>query len=1027
MVMAPMAGSIAWASVQQEEAEPGKSPQPDATAGAKISDLGVRKLPILSPEIEARLGASPLLSEVQTLIEQTASAIGIPGEAVREAVKADRRSAEPSTTQGLLDGMSAEAIAQHAVEIIDLAGLLIIEESDASSDWSMDASMSGDSQKSSAELLRVVADATGSCEATLAYGHSLSLIRPSSQLTSDRDEREQAMSLHADRVAEVLQHAHTTCGEDPTALWALGVFEVAKVVDSQCSHRALSLDEYSLTDAETVFQQLQEAFPDSPAGLVGSAEVKIAQAGSNDFYAERPFTAKSAWEEASDLLGQAAQLTSSEVVAMRRAVALCGIGKCEEAADLLPQDLLASNAGQGILGDAADILLGAGRYEAALSLPSVRDVSNSPTREVIPTGESHYNLQGTAWGMAANPARGSSRCGSPWGQDHGFLSLYRRGWMAGTHLHYAQREAQILAADEAELVDMTRTSEGGDAVPILLAYEQWERAELVSQAWLEGATDEVALHAARSGLGVALIGQERYSEAIAVLSEATSPSDLNETAKSHLRLGYALKKSGDLVGAEREYVTAVEYARYQPGTMESDPSADSYWGCLGLGEIYMEQNRDAESLQILLLAQEVAGGAKFGSQPDTGVAANNAAIVAMRMGDFDIGLEQAEKALAFDPKSPIFLQTYADAQRRGAPPAPSSPVGTPGGSESGPNTDDEQGCGAMEGLIQAYEAAVAADASSPVAWNNLGVVQAACNMQQEAVDSFKNSIRANPEYSRAWFNYGSYLLVDGGWNDFLAAEGALGIAGGLDKSLREQGPSVLPDDEIYDSGLDLSKALPPDWRLGDYERQSPGGFTAVLLFLALFRIVADLSKHRLVDKLTRIAMTGRAGRALSLSVPGAVGVAGSATVLVLLSQSEAKERLAFVPIAIAAVILPTAIRSLGVTRTRERTPLPMFLASVVAAPFGAVLPPLPAASENGSWQRSVAPAVVGLLVIAAVVVAVTGGVPLERATLAALAAVLATTLLPLPPYDGSRFDGVSSGIATLGLAVLTVLFAVPLV
>ncbi len=437
--------------------------------------------------------------------------------------------------------------------------------------------------------------------------------------------------------------------------------------------------------------------------------------------------------------------------------------------------------------------------------------------------------------------------------------------------------------------------------------------------------------------------------------------------------------------------------------------------------------------KALLAAQEAATHVS-GYYPDKGVAANNAALVAMRLGDYELALEQSEKAVSLDPASPVFLETLADAKRRATGEAgsggdSSSDAGeTAGTLESGGNPGEIQ-C-AFDDVIASYQEALAADSSSSLAWNNLGVVHAACQQGDEARQAFQNSIRANPEYAKGWFNYGSYLLVEGDWTEFLIAEGALGIAGSLDRALRDEGPALSTDEDIYDTGLDLSQALPADWKLGEHERRSAAPITIMLIVLTLFRVVTELAREDVLDRITSVTMNKVGSRFAHLALPGTVGLALSTVLLVVLSSAESKEQLLLIPVAFAAVALPSMIRAMGNSASAEVTPAPILVATAVLVPFGAALPPLAGArgSANVSrWKAAAAPAAIAVLALVAVGVSLVASVPLERATLTALVAILTTTLLPTPPYDGAKLTGWRSQLATIGMGLIAVLFALRLV
>lgn len=1020
LVAAPFARSLAWSSVASQDAEEpwAVSTGAEAEEGApKPEGLGVRELPVLSPDLDSAIGDVPdrafVHAQILGLIEQT----DLTSAGLLLAQSLDTTGKLSLYSELAVSRISEEAIREHASQLVDLASLLSIESYAKAPTWS--------SPSLAILLSRRIAEHVDTCEAQLNYAYLRSLPHSMPPLSLDED------AVQAERAAQVAQfeRAAATCGDDPTALFTLGMFQVAwpqeRLACSQSEGALTVVTQDDLADARNTFERLVADHPDSPTGYLGLAEIASAVAGSGDKWVTRPFSARVAWKEALEHLSTARLYTSDKAVLVLQARALCMTGRCEEAANLLDQagEIPSDGAWPDIV---AGIYYGAGRTEDILALE--RAPMTSAARQFVPKILHHFFWGSTIWGLHSKEV-GYINCGGATASNLGFLSNSQIQLLKSDSLESFQSWVVAIGRTDDEIIAGCASGGGKLAEPCIDSIVRLrnsghtDRAERIARAWVElsdGVRSDSFL--AYDHLGLVLLSAEKYDDAAAAFALALdrkqqpnlNPSGyLNnhediDTPRERilLREAYALNKAARPDEAEM----ILDEIRDTTSEGDSQYSRQVYWHNLyytqlQLSDLFIQQERYEEALDALNSANAALDLRLWNTthNGEEGVAANNTALVAIQVGDYGLALEKASAAVRADPASPVYLQTLADAKRHHA-------------AQSG-DTVTGNSCG-LDDAIAVYEAALAADESSSVGWNNLGVVQAECGYRAAAAESFRNAVRASPDYAQAWFNYGSFLLVDGDWSEFLIAEGALGVAGGLDPSLRDLAPTLEADDYIYDSGLDLSQALPDEWKLGQHERRSAAPLTVLLLVVLLMRIVQAFITDRVSSEVAQAAMTGALSRPVSIRLPLIVGLVLSSALLVLLGPAESRERLVLAPIAVAAATLPTAFRRLRPLTENERVPLAMLATSALLMPLGVAVPPLPGGTAKS--KATLAPIALGCLVLAAASTGFIAPIPLAHTTLLTLVAVLTTTLLPLPPYDGSQLGPIPSRLATVGLGILTI-------
>ena len=451
----------------------------------------------------------------------------------------------------------------------------------------------------------------------------------------------------------------------------------------------------------------------------------------------------------------------------------------------------------------------------------------------------------------------------------------------------------------------------------------------------------------------------------------------------------------------------------------------------------------------------------------TGAAEQLASLSAFALGRYQEALDWAQKALALDPKSPLYQEAVADAMRALGQAAPSSPssvsatstgaaTGSPSaatpsnnGAPSSPTTSPPApGAGTRptasdptrQGAMDAYWTAVDLDPTLFSTWNNLGVLYAQDGNLAQAITCFKQAVRARPDYPLGWFNLGVAQGQQPGIGAFLRSQGAFGKAGQLNHGLKNQAVGLAFDDQVYDAHLDVSKPIPADWHLSQTVRANPTPLTIGLIVMIVLRGAWAFGSDW-------FAMHGSAGalRLWSRKRPGLERflngrIAAAWTTLITfaallwLAGVSGWREYALVGMGFAALLTIHSLAPRFATTLAEphTSVLPASLITVVLAPFGiAFTPPAPLVDDDGIplWARR--SGVTALAAVAAVfcLVAWITAVPLIRAAATGCLVLVTSALVPVRPLDGSRLDlrRWMDWAITIALSTFTVLFALGVV
>jgi tetratricopeptide (TPR) repeat protein len=411
---------------------------------------------------------------------------------------------------------------------------------------------------------------------------------------------------------------------------------------------------------------------------------------------------------------------------------------------------------------------------------------------------------------------------------------------------------------------------------------------------------------------------------------------------------------------------------------------------------------------------------------DTAVAANNRAIAELKNGDPAIAVTLAASAVASDPADPIFHSTEAWALQR---------------------------AGRWSSAVAEYRAAVALDPTEYPAYNDLGVLLMQHHRYAAAAAMLRRAVGANTAYAKGWFNLGVALTHMGPLHVF-AAQGSLGKATKLDKRLEHHAPSPVFDDVPYVTNLDLSKPLPAHWTFVDSQRHAPiaaAGLAAILLLgLGLARTLLPSG------------IPGGAERWLSLLDAGSERVrrlrwlhhpllAVAVTVALFVWPLRTQPTGGWLPVTLfvagllvlAAVAIQARVVAMSRTHVRisqEAWPPGLILGTAVTL-VGLGWAPLPVARADAEDQEAeevpdtarapfanlhwAAPAVLGVLALAQLLLAAWLDIPLTRSLGAAALVMTASLLTPIKPVDGGTIATTTGGAVTIlavaGTATLVLL------
>lgn len=340
-----------------------------------------------------------------------------------------------------------------------------------------------------------------------------------------------------------------------------------------------------------------------------------------------------------------------------------------------------------------------------------------------------------------------------------------------------------------------------------------------------------------------------------------------------------------------------------------------------------------------------------------------------------------------------------------------------------------QAAGHLEEALHEYRSALRVDPTFFPAENDSGVILARLGRTDEAEQAFRRAVGAKPDYPLGWFNLG-VLLSGMGPIHYLEAQGAFGRAAQLDGHLRDRERQLTFDTEPYNSGLDLSRPLPSDWRFAEYERRAPATLTALVVLLLIVRLLWSLGLDQVAGAVgSRLLGRGTPRWRRVLGHPIVPQVAIAATVGLLLWPLLGAAATTAVDVAAlgvgAAGVVGAYLRSRTVAsrwqgeQIRHFTWLPAIAFGAAMTGVGLAFAPVPAAqtSSTSGRVRWAGPAALAIVTVALLALGAVTAVPATRTLAASSLVMIGSVLLPVKPYDGAYLTGRLTNLAvSLALA-----------
>lgn len=864
-----------------------------------------------------------------------------------------------------------------------------------------------------------------------------------------------------------VEKARDLCPGEPTPLWLRSQVRARNALqESLFGYRFDATRPELMAGAVEDLETLREESGDNPLGSAGLADLLLDRADASEDRGLRPFQTRTWRRQALDLYAEARTKSADPGLLAGHARALTDLGRFDEAGEVLksvPDDL---SALRGFVTMAVRNDQSRGDFSRVLETLKSTSVLFPNTLELV-TGDPDF---GRLPGFGRLTAAPSTVLDATWAEGGGastldvsFIPQHRTNWSAdGFCLEVDAINALVLEGRADETDDWTSEAfttpedpisgpclENGfsaqrlatdsfddrqdllrwarrltDAAEVVAVWQDEEPSDYAASqragelAYLEGEYASASEHF-RTGLDL------WYSSA----ESESSPSNYVFTdldlippqAVLNLQLAAALEGAGEQGAARESLVTQIDELDANVSEMEANEvGAARFYALSQLGSLEVEAEkfdeaverlRDAVSTANDLTRQQDSGGFELSRNhegdadfsPLRGSQENNLALALARSGDSTEAKAAAAAALTRDPASPIFLDTLAFTH---------------------------QLAGNSKLAVDAYRAALKADSTSYVSANNLAVLLANEGELGKARELLREALAVAPDYAKAWHNLG---VVNAQMRrPFIETQGSFAIAGRLSSSLRGGDSGLLVDSTIYNSGLDVSKALSPTWSYARTAHSSNNGFVWSMVLLLALRLAWALGLDRVVEAVatrTIAPRTDTPGRRVRVwrQAPSFLALAVSGVVLALPAMQWATgwtaKLLAFVAI-FGIVIAPICARWLLASphSSRQVGWLPAIGVGGAAALVGVSLAPFPGVDDDSALRRRVAWAAavtVAALTILFAALAFASAVPLARFLAMAGAALLASILLPIHPFDGKRLQGRFLGIAVtaaLGLA-----------
>jgi cellulose synthase operon protein C len=387
---------------------------------------------------------------------------------------------------------------------------------------------------------------------------------------------------------------------------------------------------------------------------------------------------------------------------------------------------------------------------------------------------------------------------------------------------------------------------------------------------------------------------------------------------------------------------------------------------------------------------------------------NNAALAYLGLGDTSTAARLENKALAADPKDPVFLMTAGFIAER---------------------------AGRVAQAAQYNRAALGSDPGAFPAANDLGVELTRQHQDGAAANALRQAVGASSGYALGWFNLG---VVESqlGPSHLLAAQGAFAKAYSLDPALQGRRHQMTIDASVYRTALDLSKPLPPHWSISQLQQPIPAAAAGLLAIVILGLGLARATGHggsvlaaQWLDPLTDRLQSAPVLRSLHNPGWSLAATAASFLFAYLRRGADPAEVVAYVAgvlilafLAVGARVVLARRRHVAIT---QETWSPGLAFGLVTGAIGLPWAPLPVVRADGEDNLKVkvhlaAPVTLAVLSALLFVESAWLHTPVTESWAVAALIMSASTLLPVGPLDGAQLGkaGVLAAAGVLGGALL---------
>ncbi|MGO9219758.1 MAG: hypothetical protein ACLP5E_18645 [Streptosporangiaceae bacterium] len=555
-----------------------------------------------------------------------------------------------------------------------------------------------------------------------------------------------------------------------------------------------------------------------------------------------------------------------------------------------------------------------------------------------------------------------------WAGDLRAAKKYSERWQA------ARGDNSALPALRLGEIDFLTHQDNEAAAEFGLASRRWRLLDY---------NDDLGPAQAELDRGTALLAAGRTAEAVQTLR----PLDLLGVQ------GYSYQRSpkGDDLSAGEEFAEVSYYACEQLANYESQS-----------GNLHAAVEDYTNALDWV---PELENGS--GIRPE--VLSNNAALTYLGLGDTSTAARLEDKALASDPKDPVFLMTAGFVADR---------------------------AGRVMQAARYDRETLDTDPGAFPAANDLGVELSREDQDSAAAEALRQSVGASPRYALGWFNLG---VVESklGPSHLLAAQGAFAEAYSLDPALQDRRHEMTIDASVYRTALDLSKPLPPRWSIAQLPQPVPAAAAGLLALVLLGLGLARVTGHgggplaaQWLDPLSDRLKSAPLLRRLHHPAWSFVVTAASFLFAYLRREADPTEITAYIAGVIVLAFLAVGVRvllaqHLHIAIKHESWP-PGLAFGLVAGAAGLPWAPLPVVTANGKESTKVhlaAPITLAALSALLFVESVWLRTPLTESWAVAALIMSASTLLPVGPLDGAQLGkaGALAATGVVGGALLVVL------